>query len=187
MGKRRDSAQIARDRRKAADYYLQGWLQADIAKELSIDQSTVSRDLSALHDEWLKSALLDFNEAKAQELAKIDRLEREYWDAWVRSKEDAEITTVKAKAVVIKGQTDVQIPAEEREKTIQKRGQVGDSRFLAGVQWCIEQRCKIVGIYAAAKFDIDWRQKAVEDGIDPDSFVELLAGEFTEAMLKDQK
>lgn len=140
QGKRRSSGQLARDRRRIADLYLQGWIQVDIAAEVGMSQSTVSRDIKALHGAWLASALLDFNEAKARELAKIDRLEREYWDAWQRSKLDAETETVKGKGT---GDT-----PEHKEKTMQRKGQTGDASFLKGVQWCIEQRCKILGVEA---------------------------------------
>ena len=78
-GKRRSSGQLARDRRKIADLYLKGWIQADIAAEIGMAQQTVSNDIKALQKDWLASALIDFNEAKSQELAKVDRLEREYW------------------------------------------------------------------------------------------------------------
>jgi len=27
----------------------------------------------------------------------------------------------------------------------------GDPRFLTGVQWCVEQRCKMLGLLAAVK------------------------------------
>lgn len=122
-----------------ADLYLQGWLQVDIAAELGINQSTVSRDLKALHKVWLKAALLDFNEAKARELAKVDRLEREYWRAWQRSCEDAETMRQEGDASGV----------DKIVKTA--KGQAGDPRFLSGVQWCIEKRCKILGIEAAQK------------------------------------
>jgi DNA-binding transcriptional regulator LsrR (DeoR family) len=136
----RSTAELARDRRCEADLYLQGWLQADIATELSIDQSTVSRDLKALQKQWLASALIDFNEAKAQELAKIDRLEREYWEAWRRSCEDAE--TVKQRGAP--GDEVGKVKTASVERTV--KGQAGDPRFLVGIQWCIERRCKVLGI-----------------------------------------
>ena len=142
MGRQRDAAQIARDRRLASDLYLQGKLQAEIAEALGVDQSTVSRDLAALHRKWLDSALVDFSEAKAQELAKIDRLEREYWRAWERSCEDAETMTQKARA------------GRAKEATKVTKGQAGDPRFLAGVQWCIERRCKILGIDAPQRTEL---------------------------------
>ena len=149
MGRKRNTAEIARDRRRAADLYLQGWLQVDIADNLGIDQSTVSRDLKALQGDWLKSALLDFNEAKAQQLAKIDRLEREYWGAWQRSCEDAE--TVRQEGGT-KSKDGKLLPPDKIVRT--SKGQAGDSRFLQGVQWCIERRCSILGIDAPKQQDV---------------------------------
>jgi hypothetical protein len=147
MTKRREPSQLARDRRRIADLYLKGWLQADIATETGVDQSTVSRDLKTLQDEWLAAARADFDAAKAQELAKVDRLEREYWDAWGRSCKIAETETTES--------ADDGSGAPARIKAqIRKEGQVGDPRFLTGVQWCIERRCKILGIDAPVRADV---------------------------------
>jgi len=141
---RRSASQLARDRRRIAELYLEGWLQADIAEELELSQSTISNDLNALHKRWLESSLIDFDQAKAVEIAKVDKLEREYYRAWRESKEDKEIS-VTEKAVGEKPRSTAQIRRE---------GQVGDPRFLAGVQWCIERRCKILGIDAPTKTDL---------------------------------
>lgn len=143
--RRRNKAEVIRDRRRIADLYLQGVTQADIAEQLTISQSTVSRDIATLHDEWRESALVDINTAKAQELAKIDRLEREYWEAWLESCEDKE-SSVAEKTMLAKG---------ERSKTqLRKEGQSGNPAFLKGVEWCISERCKIVGVYAATKQEL---------------------------------
>jgi predicted transcriptional regulator len=140
-GKRRSNGQLARDRRRIADLYLQGWIQADIAKEVGIDQSTVSRDLQHLYGEWQQSALVDIDKAKAEELAKVDRLEREYWQAWEHSCEDAETIRQEGKK-------------EGVDKIIKTaKGQAGDPRFLQGVQWCINKRCEIMGIDAPKKVE----------------------------------
>jgi len=155
-GKRRSAAQIARDRRRMADLYLQGWLQADIAVEVGVSDATVSRDLKALQSEWLASALVDFNEAKAQELAKVDRLEREYWQAWRRSCENAESVTQEGTAKTV----------DKVKKT--SKGQAGDPRFLQGVQWCIERRCKILGVDAPTEIKHSGRVRVLL-GVDPDA------------------
>ena len=155
-GKRRSTAQRARDRRKIADLYLQGWLQADIAGFLGVSPSTISNDLKALQGAWLQSTLMDFDEAKARELAKVDRLEREYWEAWIHSCEDAE--TIRQEGN----------PKKDPSRVIKtSKGQAGDPRFLQGVQWCIDKRCKIIGIDAPQKVEIyDWRTEAKDKGID---------------------
>ena len=142
---RRSGAQLARDQRRIAELYLEGWLQADIAETLGISQSTVSNDLKALQKQWLASSLIDFDQAKAREIAKIDKLEWEYYQAWHRSCEDAETVIEKGK-----GKGGEKNPTSV-EKTVQRKGQAGDPRFLTGVQWCIERRCKILGIDAPVK------------------------------------
>lgn len=161
-GRRRTHAELARDRRREADLYLEGWLQAEIAADLHLSEATVCRDLQAMQAEWLTSSLVDFDRAKAKELAAVDKLEREYWRAWQRSCEDAETERVEG-------------TVEEPGKVVRTRkGQAGDPRFLAGVQWCIERRCKILGLDAPER--MDWtsgghviRIEAVEvGGIDPD-------------------
>ena len=141
-GKRRSTSQLTRDRRKIADLYLQGWLQADIARELGVSQLTISNDIKALHRQWLTESLIDFGAAKARELAKIDALERTYHTAWIRSCEDAETTRQEGSKTGV----------SKIVKTA--KGQAGDPRFLAGIQWCIERRCKIMGIDAPTKMDL---------------------------------
>lgn len=145
-GKHRSTSQKIRDRRRIADLYLQGETQIDIAEKVGISQGTVSRDIKFLQDFWLKSSLIDFDEAKSKELAKVDRLEREYWDAWERSCEDAESTTEK--------EIELDDRTIRKEATQTAKGQAGDPRFLAGVQWCIEKRCKILGLDAPIKKDV---------------------------------
>lgn len=152
-GKRRSSGQLARDRRRIADLYLQGRLQSDIAEKLEISPATVSRDITYLQAEWIKSSLIDVGKRKSQELAKVDRLEREYWDAWLRSCEDAETATQKQKGKVTKavGEDGEFVAEQPAEISKTRKGQAGDPRFLTGVQWCIERRCKILGIDAPAE------------------------------------
>ena len=142
---KRSTAQIERDRRNIANYYLQGWLQSDIADKLNLSQPTISRDISVLQEQWRESSLVDIDEKKAEELAKIDTLEREYWQAWKRSCEDAE--TVTQKAIDADG-------IKRREAQNVTKGQAGDPRFLAGVQWCINKRCEIIGIDAPKRHEL---------------------------------
>jgi len=162
---KRNSAEIARDRRLIAHLYLNEKIsQPEIAEQLNdregitytLTQQMVSYDLTALQAQWLKAALMDLDEAKAQELARINRLELEYWAAWERSCENAEIETKKAKGKVQQYQDEQGrfVAEQPAEVTKQSKGQAGDPRFLQGVQWCIERRCKILGIDAAGKVDV---------------------------------
>jgi len=153
---RRSAAQLARDRQRIAGLYLEGKLQADIAEVVGVSQSTVSNDLRAIQQEWLQSSLVDFNEARAREIAKIDKLEREYWIAWARSCEDAETSTSKVRGKVQKRQDDEGKFVAEQPAEVAKtsKDRLGDPRFLQGVQWCIDRRCKLLGIDAAQRHEL---------------------------------
>ena len=155
---KRTTFQIERDRRDVADLYLQGWTQARIAehldnrndREYDFTRSMVGYDLRALQKAWQKSALIDVDKVKAQELAKVDKLERTYWDAWERSQEDAETIRQEGSSKdTVKGE----LPPIQK-LIIFRKGQTGDPRFLQGVQWCIERRCKILGIDAPERHDL---------------------------------
>lgn len=166
QGKRRSRVQIARDRRRISDLYLQQRkTQEEIAQELELSQSTVSRDLQALIGEWKKSSLMDVDDAIAEELAKVNMLELEYWAAWKESKKRAGWRTIKRKSV--QDDDGAKAPGYEVERISRFEDRVGDPRYLAGVQWCVEQRRAILGLDAPIKRDTEfnfeeWKQKRAE-------------------------
>jgi PBSX family phage terminase large subunit len=138
---KRTKAQRERDLAAISVRYLRGDRQADIAAELGLTQSTVSRGIKELQQRWKERSERDFDQALAEELAKIDDLEREYWMAWVRSQESAETTVVQKERPVVNDQK-LPIVKEKAKKTV--RGQTGDPRFLAGVERCIAQRRELL-------------------------------------------
>jgi len=85
MGRRRNKDQIARDRAIVARLYCQRWLQVDIAEKLGVTQQQVSYDLQAIREEWHQSTIRDFDQARSEELAKIDNLELEHWEGYRRT------------------------------------------------------------------------------------------------------
>src|SRR5262249_3608577 len=121
-------------RQKVAARYVRGQTQWEIARAFELDQSTISRDLAAIRDEWLKAAVLDMTEVKARELAKVDECERQAGAAWAGGQEDAE-----RRRAGKRGETATQ--------EIVTRGQAGDPRFLDVVLKCVEKRCQILGVY----------------------------------------
>jgi hypothetical protein len=144
--------------------YLSGVTQAVIAGNLGIDQSTVSRDLKILQQEWQVARINDIDERKRQELAKIDNLELEYWDAWRKSQNDKETVTARVKA-------------GEIETTERKEGQTGDPRFLDGVQWCINKRCELLGLNAPKGVDLTTGgEKLPEPKVDDAKFDRAIEG-----------
>jgi len=124
---------------KIGRLYLQGETQQAIAQELGVSQPTVSIDLKELRSRWRQSAIRDFDEAIAQELAKIDLVEREYWEQWERSKQ-VRLTRRNEKS----GEA-------VKEITIEEAG-LGNPRYLDGVMSCIDRRCRLLGLDSELKY-----------------------------------
>lgn len=127
-----------------ADLYQRGVPMTEIAKTVGVTWQQIQYDLADIRKRWLEKMIEKFDAKKAEELAKIDRLEREYWEAWDRSRQDRTSTTVKA------GE------GKEKRKEVSKTTEqhYGDPRFLYGIQWCISKRCEILGLNAPTKLKI---------------------------------
>jgi hypothetical protein len=130
--------QVQQRRKTVARLYLQQRTQGEIAREVGVTQGTVSRDLKAIQAEWQRERLDDFLQAKLRELARIDQLEREYWQAWERSCQDRERTL----------QEKTTAPTGDRLKAgTRSEGRDGNPEFLRGVERCIEMRCRILNLF----------------------------------------
>lgn len=105
----------------------------------------VFNDLRKIRGMWLESAVRDFDTMRSQELAKVDKLEATYWEAWDRSLSEFEKKSVKRKTLETGGQ--------EVSEEVAKEKRDGNPAFLAGVERCIERRCKILGLDAPAKIE----------------------------------
>jgi hypothetical protein len=172
--KGRSPDQIRKDRTEIARLYLEGLTQAEIGLRLSLSRQQVGYDLESVRREWLKSSLMDFNVRKAQELAKIDHHERVCRAAWEESKQVREITTTE------------QVTGADGERVkaaLRKENQTGDPRYLAGIQWCIEQRCKILGLNAPQRHQHggDYDSPSIRIEVNPTAIIE--AGRRLEAQL----
>jgi DNA-binding transcriptional ArsR family regulator len=154
---RNEALKIAQRRAKVAEMYLKGRFQWEIADSLGIDQATVSRDLKALQKEWKESAVRDFDEAKEQELARVDNLERTYWESWERSLKEKETTRTEQSTKdkgnnKDEGSTRAGILKEQRD---------GNPEFLKGVQWCINKRSEI--LWGVEMKKLEEIQKALQE------------------------
>ncbi len=142
-GPKRTEIQRENDYRRITDLYLQGKTQAEIAETVGLDQSQVSRDLSTIQARWRSDTAINLDEAKQKELAKIDLLEREYWTAWQRTLEEKTKTRTE--------QSKTGDKSGAAKATIEKETLLGNPAYLAGIQWCISERCRILGLYAPTK------------------------------------
>ena len=139
---KRTKFQIESDRQEMTTLYLHGMTQAKIAERMGVSRVQITYDLQVVQKQWRKSTTIDLDEAKRKELAKIDDLERTYWEAWEVSLGEREQTLTEQRNMGEQAQTRASIRKENRD---------GDPAFLAGVQWCIERRCKLLGLDAPVK------------------------------------
>lgn len=165
--------QILEQRQQIAARYLRGEYQSDIARDLGISQQQVSYDLKAIRATWLASAVRDFDSAKAQELARIDEVERAAWEGWRRSTQDKEIENLEGD-----GTLDPKTRKPKVTKVTKRReGQAGSPAFLNTVLTCIERRCAILGLDAPKRFVIKW------DELTDEQIDRLAAGEPPDKVL----
>ena len=140
------------DRRQlVAGLYLRAWSMRAIAVEVGIGLGTVSRDIQAVIAEWREQRLDDIDAYQTTELSRIAKLEQTYWEAWDRSVGESRRTvteSVTSSALVGGVEDPVQVGPKRNRAQITKEDENGDPRFLAGVQWCIDRRCKILGLDA---------------------------------------
>ena len=179
--KGRTEDEILRDRARIADLYLRGRKQWEIGQELGLSQQMVSYELGIIRKQWIESAVRDFDEAKGRELDRIDHLEREAWDGWERSKRHrlVSVSGIEEKSTGSAADDRPAAPTETRTREeTRKTDQVGDPRFLEKVAWCIDQRCKILGLHAAVRLkhsgdedgppirvvdELDWSKASTEE------------------------
>lgn len=136
--RKRHKLEIVRDRAKIAELYIEGKYQIEIGDIMGLSQQQISYDIRAIQKQWAESANDLIDRRKMEELAKTDYLERVYWQEWEQSKKEKTSQSLKIK------------DAAHQEKSLKREERCGDPRYLQGVQWCIEQRCKLLGIYQQA-------------------------------------
>jgi hypothetical protein len=156
---KRTNDQRLRDHVEIAASYLRGEPQHVIAQRLGLSRQQISYDLQVIRDEWRQSAMRDFEAHKAEELAKLDLLEREYWLAWERSQQPLEHATHETV------DDEISMPAGRRHQRVMRprarsrtatriEAQGGNAAFLSGIMNCIEQRCRILGLCAPAAVNV---------------------------------
>jgi hypothetical protein len=135
----RERFKILERRRRVASLYLRGLSQWEIGRQLDVTQQCIAKDIHALEKEWLASAVVDIDTAKAKELARIDRLERVAWRAWRRSCQRKERASTRLEKKLAED--------AQQGKTItskQTEGRDGNPEYLKRVEWCISKRCELL-------------------------------------------
>lgn len=157
---RRTPIEIERDRTKVARMYLQGKTQYEIAAEMGFAVSQIAYDLKMIRKEWQESRFADLDQIKAEQLAKIDELERTAMNSFMQSLLPREVTITEKESMGL-DQSGKPLPGPMRAST-RKESQVGDPRFLEIVFKCIDRRCRLFGFDAPVKMDIQTIDALIE-------------------------
>ena len=72
---RRKQTELDDRRRKVAQLYLRRVPMGEIATQVNVHKSTITRDLQHLSREWLAESMTDTKILKARELAELDEME----------------------------------------------------------------------------------------------------------------
>ncbi len=182
--------QLEERRKLVAEMYLRNWSQWEIANHFGLSQNTIQDDLKVIQSVWQQKMVESFDEHKRRELAKIDNLERVANEAYIRSMGIRKTVT---KTSGSNGEYTKDEMKIVREKLL------GDPRWMDQIKWCIEMRCKILGITKESKdvqvnnlMTLNWEQivQARTDGADINKEIrelELLSGIKTEDVEDDKK
>jgi|GEM_PF-1949968 len=115
----------------------------EIANELGISKSQVTRDLGKVHAAWMKKRVEANKDAlMIDRLSALRVLEDEYWTGWDKSQ------LGKTKSEAQKENTAGK--QRERAKKQTETG-AGDARFLDGIMAIYREEHKLLGLYAPAK------------------------------------
>ena len=82
MTRRLNATALAERRYQVAKMNREGMTLAEIGEKLGVDASTVCRDMAWVREEWRKSVVENYDQARAVELAKLNYVERCCWEAW---------------------------------------------------------------------------------------------------------
>ena len=130
---------ILERRKRVAGMYLRGLSQWEIGRHLGVTQQCIAKDVHALEKEWLASAVVAIDAAKAKELARIDRLERIAWRAWRRSCQRKERATTR-----MERRLDEDAQKAKTVSSKQSEARDGNAEYLKRVEWCINKRCELL-------------------------------------------
>jgi hypothetical protein len=139
---RKKGVEMLAQEAEVIEYYLRKWPQRKIATQLGIHPNQVARHIASAKQRWLTSIVHNFDQLRNEELSKIDLLEQTYWQAYEDSKTPLKTTL------------EIQRLRDAGTETTTAESH-GDSRFLQGVERCIERRCKLLGLDAPTKIEQD--------------------------------
>lgn len=130
--------------------YLKGMGFGEIAKELNaireykVTYQVIYEDVQTVIDRWQLERVAMIDKQKEVDLKKIDKLEATYWQAWEDSK-TAKVKTVQKERSIFDKKKKKQVgDIANRQSERHVVEGIGNKEWLEGVQWCIQERGKIL-------------------------------------------
>ena len=154
-----------------SELYLRGWSFSRIAEEISrrakeagdgykLTHQTIFIDMKALRKQWVAEQDRNIGQWVAEQLKKIDVQERRNIEAWENSQKN--LTTQTQKTIRDK---DGKVSPRLIEQTKRIEEKTGVPSYLAGIDKCIEMRCRILHITdsgAAIPQSVEMTAKEIE-------------------------
>lgn len=121
---------------------LRGSSERGIAAELGISQPQVHRDLKLIESRWIEDSAELIGKAKGRELARLELVIAEAWEAWDKSKEP-HVRTVEEAGQVTKTTTTFT---------------AGNVRCLEVIVTAIAGMCRILGVGTTTELSVTVRR-----------------------------
>jgi hypothetical protein len=159
-GRRKD--EVETDRQIIMPLYFKGYTLRDIAARCTaqtgryVSHITVRADIKNMLEDFRRERndMIEYN--LTIELEKINVLELEYWQGWEKSKTDKRQKSMKRR------ESSDSKSNNYTEQSETEMVNMGDPRYLEGVQWCIATRCKLLGIEAPKRVDVTTAGEKIE-------------------------
>ena len=146
------------DKLRVGRLYLHGYGVDEIASLTGLGERMVQSEITALRKGWTQRAQLDVQTATFRELDRIDALERTAHEGWMRSLGQVNVETKQA--------TSASGGNVNRATVRHAGGRDGNPVFLARMAWCVEQRCKLLGLEKPVAVEVRGTFVEIAMGID---------------------
>lgn len=160
---KRNKAQREADLAAMAVLVVKGATEREIANQFGLSPATAHRDVEEIEQRWRDRAYDLVQRWKGRMMAVHDRVAREAWEEWERSKRDAEklveITelvepgTVDETGALIDPTRPRTSVMETVRRTETRMGRTGDPRYLAAIESALSEQAKLIGAHAAQKHE----------------------------------
>ena len=146
------------DQMRVGRLYLHGYAVDEIASLTGLGERMVQSEITALRKGWTQRAQLDVQTATFRELDRIDALERTAHEGWMRSLGQVNVETKQATSAS---------GGNVNRATVRNAGnRDGNPVFLARMAWCVEQRCKLLGLEKPVAVEVRGTFVEIAMGID---------------------